>query len=357
MARALLTALCAIALQPALLSETEELAFEHEGKRLVGLFDAPDAVEARSLLLVVHGHGRTNVVAQNWYATLRKRMVSIGVATYMWDKPGCGQSEGTYDHMRPVQQEAKEVRAAMRHLRAIGAPGAEAIGFFGSSRAGWTVPLVIASERDARFWISVSGTSATENFGYLLRENLRIEGRSDAEIEALHAEWMAANEVLRTGGTYEEARRVSSRLRGDPFMKEFFPGLSKDDFLLHQEQLIESNPVVDPETGLLIYIEGFEEVLQQVECPVLAVFGERDRNVDWRETRALYESTLGAREPSLLTVRTFPQGNHNLKKCETGGWRETMANLQTAEPCDGYYEALTRWLVDVEAGIATDTKR
>lgn len=352
MGTTLLAALCTVALAQAPSSTTEVLDFEHEGKRLVGLLDTPTHVEARSLLIVVPGHGPTDVVAGQWFGTLRREMNSIGVATFAWDKPGCGRSQGEYDHQRPVAAAAAEVRAAMHHMRELEVPGADAIGFWGTSRGGWIVPLVLAEEPDARFWISVSGTSAKENFGYLLRENLRIEGRTEEEVERVYAEWMAANEVQHAGGTYEDARRVSPNLLADPFMQEFFPS-SEEGYLSYQEKLLNSNPTFDEETGLFVHVEGFDELLRGITSPVLAIFGERDRNVDWRETRALYERTIGARQPSLLTVETFPEGNHNLKQCETGAWRETMATLNTAQPCDGYYEAMTAWLVGVGAGTTS----
>src|SRR5688572_31646632 len=47
-----------------------------------------------------------------------------------------------------------------------------------------------------------------------------------------------------------------------------------------------------------------------------SLFGEKDRNVDWRKTRALYAETIGRNPRARLTVRTFPDGNHNLHRSE-----------------------------------------
>ena len=43
----------------------------------------------------------------------------------------------------------------------------------------------------------------------------------------------------------------------------------------------------------MIYVPGFRELLRRLDVPVLALFGEQDRNVDWRKTRALYTETIG----------------------------------------------------------------
>ena len=50
---------------------TEEFAFEAEGHRLVGLLDRPASREAGATIVLVHGYGKTNVVAEDWHDDLR----------------------------------------------------------------------------------------------------------------------------------------------------------------------------------------------------------------------------------------------------------------------------------------------
>ena len=44
-----------------------------------------------------------------------------------------------------------------------------------------------------------------------------------------------------------------------------------------------------------------------------------------------------------LTIRTFPDGNHNLQQARTGGLRE-MLTTSEHRTSDGYYEAMADWL-------------
>jgi len=76
---------------------------------------------------------------------------------------------------------------------------------------------------------------------------------------------------------------------------------------------------------------------------VLAIFGEKDRNVNWRNTVALYSETIGKNPNASLTIRTFPDGNHNLQQARTGGLRE-MLQASEHRASDGYYEAMSDWL-------------
>jgi hypothetical protein len=66
-------------------------------------------------------------------------------------------------------------------------------------------------------------------------------------------------------------------------------------------------------------------------------------NVDWRRTKAFYERTIGANPEASLSVRTFPDANHNLHRAATGGLRE-MEEMTERVPSDGYYEAQLDWL-------------
>jgi len=90
-------------------------------------------------------------------------------------------------------------------------------------------------------------------------------------------------------------------------------------------------------------VPGFADLLRGLDAEVLALFGERDRNVDWRKTRALYQATIGRNPGASLTVRTFPDANHNLHRAATGGLGEMEAMTERV-PSDGYYEVQVEWL-------------
>jgi fermentation-respiration switch protein FrsA (DUF1100 family) len=196
------------------------------------------------------------------------------------------------------------------------------------------------------FWISVSGVDALETFPYMLEQNLRIEGRSDAEAAALAGELMRGFAITGEGGSLAEYLAATERLRHDPFMLRFTGGKPEVDpaaFAEQQRRFRSGETQVDPASGLMVYVPGFDALLAGLDVDVLALFGEKDMNVDWRRTRALYERTIGANPAASLTVRTFPDANHNLHRAATGGLRE-MEEMTERVPSDGYYDAQVAWL-------------
>ncbi len=90
-----------------------------------------------------------------------------------------------------------------------------------------------------------------------------------------------------------------------PFMV-FLSG-GKDEveaaFLVEQKQFLSGTFQVDEATGLMIYVPHFQHMLARVNVPVLAIFGEKDRNVNWRNTVPLYSETIGKNPNASLTIK------------------------------------------------------
>ena len=325
--------------------KTERLDFQFDGKRLSGTLDLPADRLPSAIVVFVLGHGKTDVVAGKWYYDLRSRFVEAGLGCYLWDKAGCGKSEGVYDHDQTVESSAQETLAAIAELKRRGIAGSDRIGLWGISRAGWICPLVIQQLPGIAFWISVSGTDDKESFGYLLETNLRIEGRSEPVIRSLTKEWRRGNEIFRKGGSFEENQRATENLRQDPFFKTFFGGEeTQAGYRLKQKTFIAEHHPFDEASGLMIYVEHFRQILESIRCPVLALFGEKDSVVNWRSTMALYKETIGSRVGADLAIQTFPGCNHNMLQCQTGGVREDRETTGLRRPCEGYQDAILAWI-------------
>ena len=109
----------------------------------------------------------------------------------------------------------------------------------------------------------------------------------------------------------------------------------------------------DPRTMSVIRVRNFDEMLAALDLDVLALFGEKDTNVDWRRARALYESTMDRNPKATLQIRTFPDCNHSMNISRTGSVREVEGTpLDAGVKCPGYYEAQIDWLREYVVGRA-----
>ena len=337
---------------------TEEFTFKSSGISLNGIISRPNNMEVNSIVIIVHGYGRTNVVDGNWYHELRSRFTSKGISALVWDKPGCGKSEGEFDIHQPVDSSADEVVSAIHALRKKKEAGSEQIGLWGISRAGWIAPLAIKQEPSVKFWISISGTDGFENWGYLLRSSLELSGHSPPEIDALHQGWIDGNRIFRSGGSFEDytsatrtfwSNKIVQKLTGRAYL-EHVPGSeeyaqARQQYLKNQQDFIAEEHLFDEESGLEVSVKDFDQVLKTVSCPVLAIFGGNDKHVDWRKTKKLYENTLGQRGDARLSIKVFPNADHNMRMSKTGGYLESQQSDYWKTPyADGYYEAMIEWL-------------
>ena len=170
-------------------------------------------------------------------------------------------------------------------------------------------------------------------------------GSNESGNQALLGEWRHGFEITSRGGTFEDYLAATQTLRRDPFMVFLYGGKHEDEaaFLAEQKQFLSGTFQVDEATGLMIYVPHFQHMLARLNVPVLAIFGEKDRNVNWRNTVTLYSKTIGKNPNASLTIRTFPDGNHNLQQARTGGLRE-MLQMSEHHASAGYYEAIADWL-------------
>ncbi|MEM1001889.1 MAG: CocE/NonD family hydrolase, partial [Bacteroidota bacterium] len=277
--------------------------FPFEGVTINGVLNLPETQNSKGIVLLVYGSGTTNAVAQEWYQDIRATFVKAGYGIYMWDKMGCGDSGGTFDINQTVDNSALEVIAAINTLKEQNIPGTERIGLYGGSRASWINLIVINQYKDIAFWISVSGVDNKENFGYLLEQNLRIEGVPQDSIDILVNEWKEGNRIQYTGGTYEEAVNATQNLSKNAFLKRFNGGqtITKEAYYNYQDN--HKGVKIDEITGLPIVVNNFETILSNIRIPVLALFGERDMNVDWKKTKSFYKNTLAKNTD--LEIKTF----------------------------------------------------
>ncbi len=322
-------------------SEASLMTFEFEGEVLEGVFNTPDNQSPKGIILLVHGYGKTNAVADNWYYSVRDAMLKAGYGTFIWDKMGCGNSTGHFDINQSVSNSADEAIAAIKMLQANNIQGANDIGLWGISRAGWINPIIInRRSEDIRFWISVSGVDGLENFGYLLKQHLIISGKDKRYAELIEKEWLAGLRIAHQGGSYSAYKKATQHLSKDAFWNSWTNGgVSALAYLNFKKDYM--NVTLDENTGLQVYVDDFNTKLNAIQVPVLALFGDKDMNVDWRKTKALYEAEL---QHENLTTVVFPNCNHNLLEANTGAIDEFNNANFSPNLCEGYTDAIQQWL-------------
>ena len=310
----------------------------------VAIFISHRLPKPNTLIVLIPGDGRTDIES-GMYWDISSRITKMGVACCIWDKVGCGKSEGVYTGEQTIQNSAEEFLTALETLRGIKLKGIYNIGLWSISRGGWVAPLILTHDPSLAFWISVSGGDDKDNNTYLLEKNLEIIGRPPDSVKLLIDEYKAGNRIYWGGGSFEQYLNATENIRKDPYKIKIHgePYTSELNYLRDQKKYTAMYSF-DEQTASIILVPNLSEILSEIKCPVLAIFGEKDSQIDWRKTKRYYQSTLGANSKSKLTIKTFPNCGHVLYKCKTCGLDNSDLQIYDYQPCSGYYDTMSAWL-------------
>jgi uncharacterized protein len=330
----------------------EEVAFAAGDATLVGHLSLPQGDGPHPAAIVVAGSGAQDRDGLNpslpGYLPLRwlaEHLSGAGFAVLRWDERGVGASTG--DHAAATTADlAADVEAGLAFLR--GHPGIDArrVGVIGHSEGGVIAARVAArSPEAAAFVVSLAGPVVPYAEGVVKQaERILAAGGADAEevaravaqqermVEfALTADW-AELEAYLTAVTLErisalpeaERRRIAdldayvaelARAGTDafrsPWMRYFLP--------------------YDP-----------AEAWSRVTVPVLAVFADRDVQVDLEQNLPALEAALAAAGNGDLTVMVFREANHLFQWADSGNVDEYLRLEMAFMP--GFLENISSWL-------------
>lgn len=333
---------------------SQRFSFQYQNLQYSGLVEYPDSTPT-ALVILIPGHGKTSLVNGDQLRNERKLFINSGLTVVVWDRAGCGDSEGKYDHEQSVQSSAEEAKVALATIRKMKIAGSQNIGFWGLSRGGWIVPLTIHGGEDIAFWISVGGTDQYETFPYLLQRNFRLQGNSEAETRQLMKEWHFAIRAFHGAVDYDAFLAGTQMLEKNAFLKKMnFGTPSAREFEEIQEHYKTRADYYDEASGREIVVPQFATVLSELDIPVLALFGELDSQVDWRGAKALYETSIGKNARAELTVKVLPNCNHAMYKSETGALFEDLSKFNW-QPCEGYLATMETWLIENAFAKSADT--
>lgn len=238
---------------------------------------------------------------------LRDAFRKIGFATAVWDKPGNGCSDGKYVSSLPLRERTTEAIQAIAALKQRPDIDLSRIGLWALSQGGWIAPMIAVRSEDLKFMIVVSGPGrdAMSQGAYYASNEVRRHGGSRDEALQVRAILNRAGAIGVSGGSVDELRKVFAPLTKYRVLHDMgvFDVTTKGFMAAAQ-----TNPEWTQSADLL---------LREVSLPTLAIFGEEDTVVDWRESMAVYRDAF-ARSGSThqLTIKTFARADHNIVRTD-----------------------------------------
>ncbi len=245
------------------MATSEEIRFSSGARVLAGTLHRPTGAGPHPALIMLQGSGAADRDSGGYFPPIRDHFIENGLAVLSWDKPGIAGSHGDWRRMTLFDR-GDEALDALDWLRRQPGIDPARVGVWGHSQGGWIGPLVAARSADVAFLVVNSGPGITPEAQdlYGMEHTLRRDGASEAEIEQALSWMRALHDAAREGMPYQElAATLLEPARGTP-AASYFGDIGADDwpfFVLNFQRPYD--PVV---------------ALEQVTCPVLAIFGALD---------------------------------------------------------------------------------
>jgi pimeloyl-ACP methyl ester carboxylesterase len=275
-----------------------------------------------------------------------------GIAALTYDKRGTGGSEGDLDDAN-FEFLAGDAVAAARFLRARPEVDSARVGYWGSGEGGWIAPLAATYDTSAAFVVMVSAPVVTplDQTRYERAEELIARGidRKDADaIAALRRRiweyWLAP------AGSGSAASDSLRRAFEKAVKRPWFPAAVvahdlPESLVVDEAMAMNVHPARGWFAGDMPAFWSLRHdpvaVLRRVRSPVLAIYGDEDREVPVAPSVANFRAAKGRDSERRGAARIFQGADHAMRVTRGAGL------FTKIESAPGYRDTTLAWLARV----------
>jgi pimeloyl-ACP methyl ester carboxylesterase len=295
---------------------SEEITVQAGDFTIVGDLYIPAKGTKHPAVVWVHGSGP---LTRQLMVPLIKPQIEIflkaGFAFFIDDIPGAGSSKGEINNVYKDRALilAKEIEALKRRPDIIPTQ----IGVAGASQAGIVMPLATTMTSDIAFMITEAcvGESAYKQDAYLVEQAMICEGLSPEEAKKT-ARFQRQRYETENFQEYISAVDYLDKNEMCRLIGLNNPPLSEERFKLRDKSPSRLGSYYDP-----------MPVVAGLEFPILALFGEKDKNIDPVQGFEAYRRAFKTASNSLNRVEMIANANHALFEAKTGCVRELGAQV------------------------------
>ena len=282
---------------------------ETDSVELAGTLTLPDAEGPHPAVALITGSGPQDrdetVAGHRPFLVLADHLTRQGIAVLRFDDRGVGASTGDFAQAT-TEDFARDALAATDYLKTRSEIDPEKIGLLGHSEGGLVAPMAATQSGDVAFLVllappGVTGEEILYAQGALIA---KAEGASDSTIQNNQTQqerlFAALKSSTDSAQAAEDVRRVLEE-----------SGLPPEAVEAQAEQ------ITSPWFRYFLTHDP-APVLEQVEVPVLALFGENDLQVPAETNRAAVEAALETGGNEAYTAEVLPGLNHLFQTSETG---------------------------------------
>jgi hypothetical protein len=300
---------------------------------LAGTFTKPDKNSPVPAVLLISGAGPQDrdetMAGHKLFLVLSDYLTRRGVAVLRVDDRGTGASKGTFKDAT-TKDFASDAEAGFQYLMRRPDLDHKHIGLIGHGEGAIEAAMVAASNTQVAFLVLLNGT-AVPGQDVLLAQTARAEAAAGVPEEQMDADLRLGSglyKMVQQGRTSEEMERALANVPEDyrPFVESW------------------RRQIPRLQSPWLAYFLSYNpaSALEKIQCPVLALFGEKDMTVDPDQNASAMKKAFSHGHNRDAKVKVMPGLNYLFQKANTGLATEYASIQETISPTA--LEAIGEWI-------------
>jgi dienelactone hydrolase len=330
--------------------KAEEVAIANGDITLHGTLTLPEGPGPFPAVIMITGSGTQNrdeeIFGFRPFRIIADHLTRRGIAVLRCDDRGLGGKEKAA--LATSLDFATDVVAQAGFLEGRKEIMKNAIGLIGHSEGGIIAPLAGRSHNFA-FMVLIAGTAVKGEDVILEQAALiaRADGAGEKEVAKAAAEQKRVYQLLDSPSAAKEIEKIIEkevRASLDKMSPEKRKAVSDPEAYVRTLTASEMNAVTSPWFRYFLSYDP-APVLEQLKCPVLALFGGKDLQVSVKQNLPVMEQAFKKGHNAQVAFKVFPEANHLFLKAKTGSPSEYASLEKTFVP--GFLDTISSWILKV----------
>jgi len=304
--------------------------------KLNGILSYPTEGDNFPVAILIAGSGNLDmdetIADHKIFFVISDYLVKKGIAVLRYDKRGSGKSTGRFD-LATTEDFASDVEAVIEYLKTKPFLNKQKIGVIGHSEGGEISFMLGAKRNDISYIVSMAGPgiSGKELADTQIRDFANMNNFNDSIKDVNKRLSKALDEVAEAvpyDSIVHNIRHYASLvIKGIPEMK--------DDDITRYRVIISLINMASPRMRFLLKYDPTEN-LKKVTCPVFAINGEKDIQINADRNLSRIDSLIRSNGNKHVTIKKYPDLNHLFQHSKTGhldeyAWIEETISLEVLE--------------------------
>ena len=324
----------------------EEVSYRNEDAKidLAGTLTIPEGEGPFPAVVLLSGSGPQNrneeLMGHRPFLVIADYLTRNGIAVLRSDDRGIGGSSGDFTNST-TEDFADDGLAAIAYLKTRKDINLKMIGLVGHSEGGMMAPIAASKSKDVKFIVLLAGPGANLSDNVIYQRSIlaKKRGASPDEIQAQESWLKQLNAIAREEISNEDARNK---------IKTAYNNLdeAKKDLLKWDDKRIndETKQILQKWWRYGIRYNA-TETISKLDCPVLALLGEKDTQVPVFLNENILKKAVDSRNKS-SEVKIIDGVNHLFQTCETGDQFEYQKIEETISPV--VLETISSWILNLK---------